>query len=110
MANSPLTPTGHPGLLFKSEDAMEEFVVKLVAQATNPRYASGFLLPIYTQVTDQTFKAILISSTVDAKIFEHRIFAEICTIHGNFEIFENLQGGFEKCVMSKKVFMGDALY
>ena len=61
-------------------------------------------------MTDQTFKAILISSTVDAKIFEHRIFAEICTIRGNFEIFENLQGGFEKCVMSKKVFMGDALY
>ena len=44
MANSPLTPTGYPGILFKSEDAMEEFVVKLVAQATNPRYASGFLL------------------------------------------------------------------
>ena len=64
----------------------------------------------WSQSLEVTFKAILISSTVEAKIFEHRIFAEICTIHGNFEIFENLQGGFEKCVMSKKVFMADALY
>ena len=32
------SPATAPGLLFKSEVAMEEFVVKMVAHATNPRY------------------------------------------------------------------------